>query len=95
MSRGKLAQNAKQSQIQSLCAFAQRVPDDVKKKLWERVNAVHQDEVTNIRKEKSILKLGEHLYTKHGHDKTKHDYIRHKMQGLGRLILHYRKAETF
>ena len=34
------------SGIQSLCAFAQPVPDGVSRKVWELVNAMHQDEVT-------------------------------------------------
>lgn len=80
-------------QIQSLRAYAQPVPDGVSRKVWELVNAMHQDEVTNIiREEKSILRLGEHLYAKHGHDKTKHEYIRQKMREIGRLIRHARKA---
>ncbi|XP_059198023.1 uncharacterized protein LOC131978403 isoform X2 [Centropristis striata] len=81
------------SRIQSLCAYAQPVPDGVSRKVWELVNAMHQDEVTNIiREEKSILRLGEHLYAKHGHDKNKHEYIRQKMREIGRLIRHSRKA---
>lgn len=53
---------------------------------------MHQDKVTNIiREEKSILRLGEHLYAKHGHDKTKHEYVRQKMREIGRLILHSQK----
>ncbi|XP_076011575.1 uncharacterized protein LOC143004514 [Genypterus blacodes] len=54
---------------------------------------MHQDEVTNIiKEERSILRLGEHLYAKHGHDKTKHEYIRQKMREIGRLIRQSRKA---
>ncbi|XP_062414178.1 uncharacterized protein LOC134132797 [Pungitius pungitius] len=98
MSRCKLAQKCKttkpgKSRIQSLCAYAQPVPDDVNRKLWELVNSMHQDDITTIiRDQKSILRLGEHLYAKHGHDKTKHDYIRQKMREMGRLIWHARKA---
>ncbi|XP_051812170.1 uncharacterized protein LOC110965813 [Acanthochromis polyacanthus] len=44
-----------------------------------------------IKEEKSILRLGEHLYAKHGHDKTKHEYIRQKMREISRLICHSRK----
>ncbi|XP_070820041.1 uncharacterized protein [Chaetodon trifascialis] len=98
MSRCKLAQKCNttkpgKSRIQSLCAYAQPVPDGVGRKVWELVNAMHQDEVTNIiRQEKSILRFGEHLYSKHGHDKTKHEYIRQKMREIGRLILQSRKS---
>ncbi|KAF3857122.1 hypothetical protein F7725_008981 [Dissostichus mawsoni] len=56
------------------------------------VNAMNQDEITGIiRQEKSILRLGEHLYAKHGHDKIKHEYIRQKMREIGRLIRQSRK----
>ena len=94
MSRCRLAQKCSatkpgKSRIQSLCAFAQPVPDGVSRKLWELVSTMHQDEVANIiKKEKSILRFGEHLYAKHGHDKTKHEYIRQKMREIGRLVLH-------
>lgn len=77
------------SRIQSICAFAQPVPDKVSRKVWELVNLMHQDQVTQIiRGERSILRLGEDLYAKHGHDKSKHDYIRQKMREMGRLIRH-------
>ncbi|XP_029942327.1 uncharacterized protein LOC115384133 isoform X2 [Salarias fasciatus] len=75
------------SRIQSLCAFAQPVPESISRKVWELVSAMHQDEVTSIvSKERCIMKLAEHLYTKHGHDKAKHEYIRQKMREVGRLI---------
>ncbi|XP_054867654.1 uncharacterized protein LOC129349183 isoform X1 [Amphiprion ocellaris] len=92
MSRCRLAQKCStpkpgKSRIQSLCAFAQPVPDGVSQKVWELVSAMNQDEVTSIvRKEKSILKLAEHLFAKHGHDKTKHEHIRQKMREVGRLL---------
>ncbi|XP_054873571.1 zinc finger MYM-type protein 4-like isoform X3 [Amphiprion ocellaris] len=67
--------------------FAKPVPDGVTQKVLELVNAMHQDEIKSIvRKERSILKLAEHLYAKHGHDKTKREYIRQKMREVGRLI---------
>ncbi|CAI5686492.1 unnamed protein product [Oreochromis niloticus] len=100
ISRCKLSQKCStakpgKSRIQSLCAFAQPVPDGVSRKVWELVSAMHQDEVRNIiREEKSILRLGEHLYSKHGHDKTKHEYIRQKMREIGRLLLRSREAGT-
>lgn len=92
MSRCKLSRKCSQlkpgrSRIQALCAYAQPVPDGVNSKVWELVHAMHQDEVTHIiRQERSILKFGEHLYAKHGHDKTKHEYVRQKMREIGRLI---------
>ncbi|KAG7509632.1 DNA polymerase epsilon catalytic subunit A [Solea senegalensis] len=100
MSRCRLSQKCStskpgRSRAQALCAYAQPVPDGVSRKVWELVSAMHQDEVTAIiRKERSILKLGEHLYAKHGHDKTKHDYIRQKMREIGRLVQQSRKDGT-
>lgn len=38
-----------------------------------------------------ILKFGEHLFNKHWHDVTKHDYIRQKMRETGRLVLQGQK----
>ncbi|XP_071329276.1 uncharacterized protein [Trachinotus anak] len=98
MSRCRLARKCStlrpgKNRIQSICAFAQPVPEGVSRKVWELVNAMHQDEVTNIiKQEKSILRFGEHLYAKHGHDKTKHEYIRQKMREIGRLIEQSQKA---
>ncbi|XP_071357574.1 uncharacterized protein [Trachinotus anak] len=78
----------KTAKITPVCAVL-----SVKRKVWELANAMHQDEVTNIiKQEKSILRLGEHLYAKHGHDKTKHEYIRQKMREIGRLIELSQKA---
>ncbi|XP_051239161.1 uncharacterized protein LOC127353711 [Dicentrarchus labrax] len=83
------------SRIQALCAYAQPVPDGVSQNVWELTNAMYQDEVTNIiKKETTILKLGEHLYAKHGHDKTKHDHIRQKMREIGRLVQQSRTGGT-
>lgn len=89
MKRCKLSQKCTttkpgKSRIQSLCAYAQPVPEGVSRKVWELVNNMHQDEISQIiRQEKSILRLGEHLFTKHGHDKTKYEYIRQKMRKVG------------
>lgn len=93
MSRCRLSQKCSsqkqgKSRIQSICSFAQPVPDGISKKVWEMVNSMHIDEITKTVKEEScILRFGEHLYAKHGHDKGKHEYIRQKMRELGRLIL--------
>lgn len=81
------------SRIQSLCTFAQPTPEGVNQKLGGLINAMHQDDVTPIRRqEKTILRLGENLYAKHGHDKSKHEYIRQKMREIGRLHLHSRRV---
>lgn len=80
------------TRVQAICKYAQPVPDKVNARFWKLVLDMHEDEVTNVvRKEKSILKLGEHLFNKHGHDVTKHEYIRQKMRETGRLVLQGRK----
>ncbi|XP_022067754.2 uncharacterized protein LOC110963616 [Acanthochromis polyacanthus] len=90
MSTCRLSQTCSSTKPGNNCIqspFVQPVPDGVTQKVWELVNAMHKDEIKSIvRKEKSILKLAEHLYAKHGHDKTKHEYIRQKMREVGRLI---------
>ena len=76
------------TRVQTICAFAQPVPDSVSAQFWKLVLNMHEDNVTDVvRKERSILKLGEHLFNKHGHDVTKHEYVRQKMRETGRLLI--------
>ncbi|XP_057711817.1 uncharacterized protein LOC130928995 isoform X2 [Corythoichthys intestinalis] len=92
LSQKCITQKPGKSRIQSLSAFAQPVPEGVSRKIWELIANMHQDEVAKVIKaEKSIIRLGEHLYCKLGHDKTKHKYIRQKMREMGRLLQHSRK----
>lgn len=50
------------------------VPESIKAHFWELVLSMHLDEVTTaVRKEKSILNFGEHLFNNHGHSVTKHE----------------------
>ncbi|XP_030604910.1 uncharacterized protein LOC115793884 [Archocentrus centrarchus] len=44
-----------------------------------------------VRSEKCILKLGEHLFNKHGQDVTRHEYIRQKMRETARVVLQGQK----
>ncbi|XP_034545080.1 uncharacterized protein LOC117816825 isoform X2 [Notolabrus celidotus] len=83
------------NRVQALCAYAQPVPDNINARFWKMVLDMREDEITNVvRKEKSILKFGEHLFNKHGHDVTKHEYIRQKMRETGRLVLQGKKDGT-
>ncbi|XP_016394519.1 uncharacterized protein LOC107728747, partial [Sinocyclocheilus rhinocerous] len=97
MQRCHLSQKVKgmkpgKTRVPSLCAIAEPVPDSVNARFWKMVFEMHEDEVTNVvRKEKIILKLGQHLFNKHGHDVTKHEYIRQKMRETGRLVLQGRQ----
>lgn len=62
--------------------------------LWNMVLKMHEGEITAaVRKEKEILKLGEHLFNTHGYDPTKHEYIRHRMRETTRLLLQGKKNE--
>lgn len=64
------------TRVQALCAYAQPVPDNVNARFWKMMSEMHNDEVTAVvRKGTVILKLGEQLFNKHGHDVSKHDYI--------------------
>ncbi|XP_065151644.2 uncharacterized protein [Paramisgurnus dabryanus] len=80
------------TRVQSLCMYTEPVPESVNARFWKMVLEMHEDEITNVvRKEKVILKLGQHLFNKHGHDVTKHEYIRQKMRETGRLVLQGKK----
>lgn len=76
------------TRVQALCSYTEPVPESVNARFWKMVLEMHEDKITNVvRKEKIILKLGQHLFNKHGHDVTKHEYIRQKMRETGRLVL--------
>ncbi|XP_067268768.1 uncharacterized protein [Pseudorasbora parva] len=80
------------SRVQSLCAYAQPVPEGVTKKLWKLISDMKQDEVTQaVKSDACIIKFGEHLCNKMGSDKTKHEYIRTKMREAGRMLVCARK----
>lgn len=84
------------TRVQTLCAYAQPVPDSVSKELWKLVLAMNEDDVTHtVRSERLILKFGEHLLNKHGNDATKYEYIRQKMRETGRLLLQGKKSSKF
>ncbi|XP_049323407.1 uncharacterized protein LOC125782687 [Astyanax mexicanus] len=49
---------------------------------------MHQDDVSlAVRNDHYILQLAQSLFNKHGHDPSKHEYIRQKIRELGRLIV--------
>ncbi|XP_041855503.1 uncharacterized protein LOC121649037 [Melanotaenia boesemani] len=53
---------------------------------------VHDDDVASIiRNDSCLLRFAESLYNKHGHDPSKHEYIRQKIRELGRLLQTLRK----
>ena len=80
------------TRVQALWAYTQPVPDSVNARFWKLVLDMQQGDATDVvRQEQSIPKLREHLFHKHGHDVTKHDYIRQKMSETGRLILQGKK----
>ncbi|XP_041913478.1 uncharacterized protein LOC121724972 isoform X3 [Alosa sapidissima] len=76
------------NRIQSLCANAQPVPVGVSAKLWKLLSEMSQDDVTHAAKnDVCIVKMGEQMFNKIGHDPSKHEYIRQKMREVGRLLL--------
>ncbi|KAK7877383.1 hypothetical protein WMY93_031899, partial [Mugilogobius chulae] len=56
--------------------------------VWKLLSVMNQDEVTAVvRSDFCILQFAQSLYNKHGHDQTKHEYIRQKVREVGRLLL--------
>lgn len=52
------------------------------------VNSMRQDDVSfHIRSDSLICSYGESLYSKHGHIKSRHQYIAQRMRQLGQLLL--------
>ncbi|XP_047658877.1 uncharacterized protein LOC113659136 [Tachysurus fulvidraco] len=80
------------TRVQALCMYNEPVPENVNARFWRMLLDMHDDEITHVvRKEKVILKLGQHLFNKHGHDVTKHEYIRQKLRETGRLVIEGKK----
>ncbi|XP_042610359.1 uncharacterized protein LOC122143828 [Cyprinus carpio] len=51
------------------------------------LSRMHDDEISDVvRNDFSLLRFAESLYSKHGHDASKHDYIRQKTRQLGRFL---------
>lgn len=65
-----------------------RIPAGITDELWNVLNKMLHDRVFHaVRSDACVIEYGEHLYKRLGHDPSKHDYIRHKMRELGRLLL--------
>ncbi|XP_063061964.1 uncharacterized protein LOC134454738 isoform X2 [Engraulis encrasicolus] len=81
------------NRVQALCAFAQPVPEGVNQMLWKVISVMTQDDITDtIKRDPSIIKMGEHLYNKVGSDPSKHQYIRQKLREVGRLLLYSKEV---
>ncbi|XP_057183197.1 uncharacterized protein LOC130549867 isoform X3 [Triplophysa rosa] len=51
------------------------------------ISHMHDDEIsTVVRNDFCLLRFAESLYSKHGHDPSKHDYIRQKIRQVGRFL---------
>ncbi|XP_035812761.2 uncharacterized protein LOC118471566 [Amphiprion ocellaris] len=91
--RCTLAQNVRRTlpgktRIQTLCASAQPVPQDVHTKVWALVNGMTQDEIAHAVKEDIyIMKVGEKMYNRQRETASQHDNVRQIMRGLGRLLI--------
>ncbi len=56
------------------------------------LSRMHDDEIASVvRNDFCLLRFAESLYSKHGHDPSKHDYIRQKIRQLGRFLQTMRK----
>ncbi|XP_032365342.1 uncharacterized protein LOC116680314 isoform X3 [Etheostoma spectabile] len=74
------------SAIQSACSST--VDDGVLKML----SHMHDDVIASvIRNDFCLLRYADTLFAKHGHDPSKHDYIRQKIRQLGRFLQTIRK----
>ncbi|KAL7387003.1 hypothetical protein ABVT39_016899 [Epinephelus coioides] len=77
------------SAIQSACSST--VNDGVLKML----SRMHDDDIASvIRNDFCLLRYADTLFRKHGHDPSKHDYIRQKIRQLGRFLQTIRKRSS-
>ncbi|XP_061528428.1 uncharacterized protein LOC133400140 isoform X2 [Phycodurus eques] len=84
--------NSGKMRIQALCGFTAPPPPGVKEQLWKLINRMIMDDVYEaVKSDPWIMEYGQHLYNRHGHDATKHEYIRQQMRALGRLLVCSRK----
>ncbi|KAG1934044.1 hypothetical protein F2P79_020181 [Pimephales promelas] len=59
------------------------------------LSRMHDDEIASIvRNDICLLRFAEFLYSKHGHDASKHDYIRQKTRQLGRFLQTLRRKSS-
>ena len=55
--------------------------------------SMKSDQISRVAKsDDTILKLGDKLCNKHGHDADKHNYVRQKMREMARLLVELRKT---
>ncbi|XP_050957643.1 uncharacterized protein LOC127158626, partial [Labeo rohita] len=64
----------------------------VEEGVLKMLSRMHDDEIAAlVRNDFCLLRFAESLYSKHGHDPSKHDYIRQKIRQLGRFLQTMRK----
>ena len=67
--------------------------DNLNSLLHKVVCTMKQDQISRVAKsDETILKLGEKLCNKHGHENDKYNYVRQKMRELARLLMELRKT---
>lgn len=77
------------SAIQSACSSS--LNDGVLKML----SRMHDDDIASvIRNDFCLLRYADALFSKHGHDLSKHDYIGQKIRELGRFLQTLRKRSA-
>lgn len=63
--------------------------------LLRMLSQMHDDNVASIvRNDFYLVRYAESLYRKHGHDPTKHVYIRQKIRQVGKFLLAFRKTSN-
>ncbi|XP_039616182.1 uncharacterized protein LOC120533395 isoform X1 [Polypterus senegalus] len=55
--------------------------------VWAIISQMNQDSISSIvRNDVCLLHLAQSFYNKHGHDQSKHEYIRQKLREIGRFL---------
>ncbi|KAI2645980.1 Nudix hydrolase 5 [Labeo rohita] len=63
--------------------------------MLKMLSCMHDDEISNVvRNDSCLLRFAESLYSKHGHDASKHDYIHQKTRQLGRFLQTLRRKTS-
>ncbi|XP_005171592.1 uncharacterized protein isoform X1 [Danio rerio] len=83
------------NRVQSMCTYTGPVPANMSQQLWAVISAMNPGPVTEIiRKDRVIVKIGQHLLNKGGVSAQNKQYVRDKMRELGRLVHNARKTTS-
>lgn len=60
------------------------------------LSRMHDNSIASVvRNDFYLMRYAESLYRKHGHDSSKHEYIRQKIRQIGRFLLEFRETSQF